>query len=317
MILPVSVESSIETVALLRCGVSAVRISDNRKSIGVFTIDEEERSRHRRVEVNPLSETYGILARALWEAEHAATAIDRISSVIPNLGIADGYAIRREVDLLRMINGAVPVGRKVGLATRSALVKSGIDEPFWSYLFSTGEIPEGSSVDLRNYIQPKIEAEVAFVLSRDLDDPDVSPDDALAAVSEMRPAIEIVDVRTGGWGGLASESIADSGLNAGFLLGPGVPNDGQLDPNAITARIRTSRAGAGPVGRISELIGGPLGILTWLARKLVESGEPLRAGEVILTGTLTPPIRLEPGQSYTAEFAGFGDTLGIVRVSTR
>ncbi|HEX2282132.1 MAG TPA: fumarylacetoacetate hydrolase family protein, partial [Thermomicrobiales bacterium] len=266
---------------------------------------------------NPLSETYGILARALWEAEHAATAIDRISSVIPNLGISDGYAIRREVDLLRMINGAVPVGRKVGLATRSELVKNGVEEPYWSYLFSTGEIPEGSSIDLRNYIQPKIEAEVAFVLSHDLDDPDVSPEAVLAAVREVRPAIEIVDVRTGGWDSLASESIADSGLNAGFLLGSGIPNDGQIDPNAITARVRTSRVGTGPIGRTSELIGGPLGILSWLARKLVDTGEPLRAGEIILTGTLTPPVRLEPGQTYTAEFAGFGDALGIVRVSTR
>src|SRR5690606_4987046 len=122
-------------------------------------------------------------------------AIDPISSVVPNLRVHDGYAIRREVDLLRMINGAVPVGRKVGLASRPALAQHGMDEPFWSYLFSSGGIPEGSSIDLRHYIQPRIGAEVAFVLARDLEDPDISPEDALAAVSEFRPAIEIVDVR--------------------------------------------------------------------------------------------------------------------------
>ena len=294
--------------------MSAVQMSDNQKITGMLGEDEEkERSRHRRTESNPLGESYAILARALWEAERETTAIDRISSVIPSLSVADGYAIRREVDLLRMINGAVPVGRKVGMATRQAMLQSGLEEPFWSYLFSTGEIPAGSLIDLRQYIQPKIEAEVAIVLGQDLDDPDLSAEDALTAISAFRPAIEIVDVRTGGWDFLASEAVADSGLHAGFVLGPSAPNDGTIDPNAITARLRSS-SGTSPLGRTSDLAGGPLGILCWLAKNLLETGEPLRAGEVVLTGTLTPPVLIEPGQSYTAEFAGFGNVLGVVHL---
>lgn len=298
--------------------MSAVHTSGNRKITDILGgIEAEERSRHRRAAVNPLGESCSILARALWDAEHAIRAIDRLTSVLPDLSVADGYAIRREVDLLRMIDGAVPVGRKVGMATRSALLTNGLDEPFWSYIFSTGAIPEGSTIDLQQYIQPKAEAEVAFVLSRDLDDPDLTPEDALSAVSSVCPAIEIVDVRTGGWDNTASEMIADSGVNAGFILGEQVPLSPGIDPNAITARMRASNASTGPLGRTSELIGGPLGILTWLASKLAESGEPLRAGEIILTGTLTPPVQLEPGVRYTAEFAGFGNTLGIVRLNTR
>jgi 2-keto-4-pentenoate hydratase len=284
----------------------------------MFDGDDEERSRHRQVNVNPLTETYGALARSLWDAEHQAMPIDRINIVIPCLSVADGYAIRREVDLLRMIDGAVPVGRKVGLATRSALVRNSLDEPFWSYIFSSGEQSEGGTINLRRYVQPKIEAEVAFVLAEDLDDPELTPEAAFTAVHSLRPAIEIIDVRTGNWDASAAESIADSGLNAGFMLGESLPNDGRIDPNAITARIRTDRRGdTGPIGRTSDLLGGPLGILAWLARSLVASGEPLRAGEVVLTGTLTPPVTLEPGRSYTAEFAGFGEALGIVRLVTR
>lgn len=298
--------------------MSAVHMSENQKITGLLGEDEAtERSRHRSAATNPLGETHSILARALWDAERTMTAIEPISSVIPNLGVADGYAIRREVDLLRMIDGAVPVGRKVGLATRQLMLRSGLEEPFWSYVFSTGEVPDGSTIELRNYIQPKIEAEVAIVLGEDLDDPDLTPEAALAAISAFRPAIEIVDVRTGGWDNLVSEAIADSGLNAGFVLGPSAPNDGSINPDAITVRMRSSSSSPSPLGRSSELAGGPLGILVWLAKKLLESGEPLRAGEVVLTGTLTPPVLLEPGQSYTAEFAGFGNVLGIVRIAAK
>lgn len=279
--------------------------------------EEEERSRHRRAENNPLSETYGILARALWDAEHAVRAIDSLSSVLPHLSVADGYAIRRDVDLLRMIGGAVPVGRKVGLATRQALLQNDLEEPFWSYIFSTGAIPNGRAIDLEQYIQPMAEAEIAFVLAHDLDDPDLSPEDALSAISAFCPAIEIVDVRTGGWDNQPSEVIADSGQNAGFILGEQVPNDARINPNAITAKMRAGNTGTGPLGRTSELVGGPLGILAWLARKLAESGEPLRSGEIILTGSLTVPVQLEPGVRYTAEFAGLGNALGIVQFSTR
>ncbi len=279
--------------------------------------EERERSRHRRVEANPRGETWSIVARALWEAEHNATAIESISSVIPDLSVADGYAIRREVDLLRMIDGAVPVGRKVGLATRQGQLKRGLDEPFWSYLFSTGEIPEGSTIDLRHYIQPMAEVEVAFQLAIDLDVPNLQQEDVASAVSALYPAIEIVDARTDGWNRVAAEAIADSGMHGGFIVGPAAPNDGSIDLAGITARLRTGTAGPTPLGRTSELVGGPLGILTWLARKLVESGEPLRAGETIFTGTLVPPVALKPGNRYTAEFAGFGDMLGIVRVATR
>lgn len=298
--------------------MSAVHTSGNQKITGLLgSAEDQERSRHRRPEANPLGETFGILARALWAAEHDAAAIDSLSSVLPELSVANGYAIRREVDLLRMIDGAVPVGRKVGMANRQALLQNGLEEPFWSYIFSTGEVPEQSKIDLQHYVQPRIEAQIAFVLARDLDDPDISPDETLAAVSALRPALEIVDVRTGGWNHTASEAIADSGLNAGFMLGASVPNDGSINPNAITARLRSSSAGTGPLGRTSELVGGPLGILTWLASKLAESGEPLRAGEIILTGSLTPAVTLEPGQSYTAEFAGLSNSLGIVRLATR
>jgi 2-keto-4-pentenoate hydratase len=293
-------------------------MSQNRKITGLLGgFEDEERSRHRRVEANPYSESFAILARALWEAEHQVAAIDSLSSVIPDLDVSDGYAIRREVDLLRMIAGAVPVGRKVGLATRQSMLQNGLEEPFWSYIFTTGAVPDGSAIDLRRYIQPKAEAEVAFILSKDLDDPHITPEVALAAVTAVCPAIEIVDVRTGNWSNLASEAVADSGRNAGFILGEPVPLGPDINPDAITARMRTSNAGTGPLGRTSDLVGGPVGILTWLAGKLAETGEPLRAGEIILTGTLTSPVWLEPGVRYTAEFAGFGNALGIVRMSTR
>lgn len=296
--------------------MSAIELSSNQKITGLLGPDEaNERSRHRRAKENPMGETHAILARALWDAEHHSTPIDRIATVIPDLNVADGYAVRREVDLLRMIGGAVPVGRKVGMSSRTSMVRHGMEEPFWSYLFSTGEVPNGSKIDLRHYIRPRIEAEVAVVLGQDLDTPDLTPEDALAAVAEFRPAIEIIDARTSGLDHLASEVIADSGLQAGFILGPSAPNDGTIDPGAITARLRSTAEGPGPLGRTSELAGGPLGILTWLAKTLLETGEPLRAGEIVLTGSLVPPLTLEPGHAYTAEFAGFGNMLGIVKVS--
>lgn len=298
--------------------MAAVQLGRGQIITGMLGKDEErERSRHRSAKANPLGETHAILARALWQAEHDTQAIDPISNVIPDLSVADGYAIRREVDLLRMIDGAVPVGRKVGLASRQSQIQMGLEEPFWSYIFSTGDIPESSTITLRHYIQPMIEIELAVVLGQDLDDPNLEPEDAAPAIAALRPAIEIIDARTQGWTAHAAESIADSGLHGGFILGPSVPNDGSVNLNGITARLRSRSNGPGPMGRTSELAGGPLGILTWLARKLVTTGEPLRAGEVVLTGTLIPPVLITPGNSYTAEFAGFGNILGIVQMAAR
>lgn len=265
-----------------------------------------------------MQEEIRALAQSLWLAEQKAQPVPPMRDSLPALSLARAYAIQRAVSALREEAGAIRAGWKIGLSSVEMMERAGMDEPFWAPVYDSGKHGSGDTLAVKRFLFPRLEVEVALVLGVDLVQRRVSMDDARSAIEWVHPAFEIVDVRTTVRGLDALEATADSGWNAGFVLGPRVPAAG-VDFSAITARVLEDfPETAGRVGEASILIGGgPVGSLCWLAQRAVAARRPLRAGDVILSGTILPVLPLTSGVTVTAEFSGMGDQPVTVTVSGR
>jgi 2-keto-4-pentenoate hydratase len=258
------------------------------------------------------------LASRLWHAEREVRAARPLRDDVPELTLDDAYAIRAEIDALRMANGAIPLGRKIGLAALELQQLAGADEPFWSYIFSDGRREPGGTLNLGRYLNPRVEPEIAITLRHDLEGPEITPAAIAAAVGAIQPAYELVDTRTTVTGLDLVEVVADSGSNAGFVLGDPIDLRGfdlsRLGQVGVRV-MSVNDPGLNRAGSATALMDGPLGCLTWLARHVLARGEPLRAGEIILTGTMAGAIPLRPGDTLTTQFTGLGPAPVTVSLS--
>jgi 2-keto-4-pentenoate hydratase len=243
------------------------------------------------------------LARSLYDAEQTLRKAEPLHTSRPGLTKDDAYAIQREVDALRIAAGAEPTGWKIGLASRAFMAQMGADEPFWSRTFSGKVYDSPATIDLSGWFRAQFEPELGLVLGVDLAGPGVSIEQARAAIRAVRPAFEIVDTRPAIDGIVVLEMIADSGSHAGSVLGPEVPADG-LDLDAVSVVVREGD-GTETRGDATILMDGPVGCLAWLANRVADSGLSLKAGDIVLSGTMTRahPISTQPS---TVTYSGLG-----------
>ena len=167
------------------------------------------------------------------------------------------------------------------------------------------QVADGGSLDPARAIQPKAEAEIAFVLGADLPDPDTSVEQVAAAVATVHAAIEIVDSRIAEWKITFADTVADNGSSAFFVLSDeGLPLEGlDLEGAAMEMDVGGKTASTG-VG--AAALGNPLNAAAWLAQTLARRGEPLKAGDILLAGALGPMVALTPGDHVEARIAGIG-----------
>jgi 2-keto-4-pentenoate hydratase len=219
--------------------------------------------------------------------------------------VAAAYAVQRRVTEARVAAGATVVGRKIGLTSAAVQAQLGVDRPDFGVLLDVMAVGEDAPVPVHRLLQPRIEAEVAFGLARDLDDPAVTPAGVAHHVAWAAPALEIVDSRIAGWDITFGDTVADNGSSGLFVLGAArVPLD-QVSPADVTMTM--SRDGVVVSrGTGADCLGDPLAALCWLARTAVEMGEPLRAGQVVLSGALGPMVDVRPGERYAATVTGLG-----------
>ena len=215
------------------------------------------------------------------------------------------YAIQAANTEFWLAEGRRVVGRKIGLTAEAVQKQLGVDQPDFGVLFDDMGIDDGGVLPRARVIQPKAEAEVALILAKDIDKTDATPDDVAAATRVAVAALEIVDSRIADWKITFADTVADNGSSAFFVLGSEERSLDGLDllNCAMTLTVNGATASTG-IG--SACLGHPLNAAAWLARTLAERGQPLKAGDIILTGALGPMVALTPGDRISASIEGLG-----------
>jgi 2-keto-4-pentenoate hydratase len=244
------------------------------------------------------------LARRLRDA-YAGTTVPPLRDGLEPTDAAGAYAVQEINTRFWQAQGRRIVGRKAGLTAKAVQVQLGVDQPDFGALFDDMRVADGGTLDPARCIQPKAEAEIAFVLAADLPSPQSTPAEVAAAVATVHAAIEIVDSRIADWKITFADTVADNGSSAFFVLaGEGLPLAGlDLEGAAMTMSFNGETVSTG-VG--AAALGNPLNAAAWLASTLAERGEPLRKGDVLLAGALGPMVALKPGDVVRTEIAGIG-----------
>jgi 2-keto-4-pentenoate hydratase len=172
-------------------------------------------------------------------------------------------------------------------------------------LFEDMAVPDGGTVGVGRLIQPRIEAEVAMVLGAELDGPDLTSDHIRSAVAEVVAALEIVDSRIAGWDITLVDTVADNASSGLFVLGADRRPLGDLDLRDVRMTMQEDGREVS-TGSGADCLGDPLAALAWLAAAARDLGQPLRAGDVVLSGALGPMVPVRAGATYTAEVGGLG-----------
>lgn len=218
--------------------------------------------------------------------------------------ISGAYAVQSINTRYWVDSGRQIVGRKIGLTSKAVQAQLGVDRPDFGVLFADMQVANGGILRAKDLLQPKAEAEVAIRLGRAIENPDVQRDELLDAVDAFFPAIEIVDSRIASWRISFADTVADNGSSARFVLGAEVAPKGQ---DLWACGMVLERNGdVVSVGAGAACLGHPLNAAVWLARTLADAGEPLRAGDVILTGALGPMVDIRAGDVVQATIGGLG-----------
>ncbi|MCX2932339.1 fumarylacetoacetate hydrolase family protein [Mycobacterium sp. CVI_P3] len=248
-------------------------------------------------------------ASRLIAAADAPRQCEPVRDLLGDNDIAAAYAVQNLITEDAVMRGRTIVGHKIGLTSPAVQRQLGVNQPDSGVLFADMRIENGSCVPAGRLLQPKVEAEIAFILSDDLID-DLCDDAVRAAAGVAVPAIEIVDSRIRDWKISIVDTIADNGSSALFVLGD--PQNPAADIDFVSRTMQLTEDGATiSQGCGADCLGSPLIALQWLARTARDNGSPLRAGHIVLSGALGPMAPARSGSTYVATIDG----IGSVRVS--
>ena len=245
------------------------------------------------------------LASRLRDA-YSQGAVPPLRDGLDPVDIDGAYAVQEINTRYWQDQGRRIVGRKAGLTAKAVQTQLGVDQPDFGVLFDDMTIADGGLLDPVRALQPKAEAEIAFVLGKDLPDTQTTPEMVADAVATVHAAIEIVDSRIADWKITFADTVADNGSSAFFVLGgEGHPLAG-LD--LFTCGMVMEINGAiVSLGAGAAALGHPLNAAAWLAQTLACRGEPLKAGDILLAGALGPMGALNPGDHVRAIVGGLGE----------
>ncbi|CAN5301663.1 fumarylacetoacetate hydrolase family protein [soil metagenome] len=219
------------------------------------------------------------------------------------------YAVQQGLVQRRLTAGATVVGRKIGATSKAVQDQLGVDQPDFGYLMDDMDASDHDPISMRTLVQPRVEAEVAFRLARDIDYDEITLDVVRDAVEVALPALEIVDSRIADWGITFTDTVADNASSGLYVVGrQGLPLS-ELEPRDVVMSL-TINGEERSAGTGEACLGDPLEALRWLAVQAQRFGDPLRAGHLILSGALGPFVPFAPGDRVVASISGF-DPLSV------
>jgi 2-oxo-hept-3-ene-1,7-dioate hydratase len=256
-------------------------------------------------------ETIVALAKRLFEARRSRTQLRHFSKEQPGMTVQDGYAIQSEWVKLEVAAGRKIRGRKIGLTSRAMQMASQITEPDYAPLMDDMFFETGSDIPFENFISPRVEVELAFVLGKPLKGPGVTLYEVLQATEYVTPALEIIDARIEQFDRETKaprkvfDTISDFAACAGVVLG-GRP----VKPDAVDLRwvgaLLYKNAVIEETGLAAAVLNHPATGVAWLANKIAPYGEQLNAGDIVLGGSFTRPTGAERGDVLHADYGSLG-----------
>ena len=251
------------------------------------------------------AELHQQLADELWDADRTAKPIAPLTERYPELVLEDAYAIQTINIDRRVREGQLIIGRKVGLTSRPMQELLGVDEPDFGVLTDEMFVEDGDLIDRSRLVQPRVEAELAFLMDRDLAGPGVTTARALAAIAGALPSVEVVDSRVADWKIKLVDTVADNASSGLLVVGGRMRKVEDLDLRLLGVAVFRNGdlidTGAG-----AAALGNPARCVAWLANKLGSFGAGLRAGDIVLPGAVHKMVPVTPGDVFRADFAHLG-----------
>ncbi|MBX3504713.1 MAG: fumarylacetoacetate hydrolase family protein [Parvibaculum sp.] len=244
------------------------------------------------------------IAAALAEARRNRTPIPPVTETSPGFDVASAYSVQEINTRRRLSAGERIVGRKIGLTSPAVQTQLGVNEPDYGTLFDVDDVSDASSVVTAELMQPKIEAEIAFVLAKPISRGNPGLDEVAAAIDYAVAAAEIVDSAIANWRITLADTVADNASGAKFVLGKDRKKLSEIDLHLGGMEMLLNGRQVS-VGVGAACLGNPLNAVQWLARKMVEVGRPLEAGDIVLSGALGPMSNAVAGDSFTIHVQGF------------
>lgn len=240
----------------------------------------------------------------LESARRTGTPCSPVRSLIGADDVQLAYEVQSAWVQNELARGARRVGRKIGLTSPAVQTQLGVDQPDFGTLLDDMDYSAFDEIPVGALLQPRIEAEIAFVLAADLLEPPFSDARLAAAVEYTVAALEIVDSRVAGWDIRIADTVADNASAGGYVLGRVIASAGFVPREASMRMAKNGVVVSTGAGR--DCLGDPLNALRWLADTAAAVGDPLRAGEVVLSGALGPMVDVRAGDDFVADITGLG-----------
>ncbi|MFE9577244.1 2-oxo-hept-4-ene-1,7-dioate hydratase [Nocardia sp. NPDC006044] len=251
------------------------------------------------------TEAIAAIADELAAAERDRRTIPLLTARYPGMTVTDSYAVQNEWRRRGIASGRRPVGRKIGLTSKVMQAATGITEPDYGAIFADMVFDNGSVIEHGRFANVRIEVELAFVLGAPIDGPGATLFDVLRATEYVVPALEILSSRIDLPGRTIVDTISDNAAMGGLVYGgnPVRPND--IDLRWVCALLYRNET-IEESGVAAAVLNHPATGVAWLANKLGEHGDRLEAGEIVLAGSFTRPLWVEPGDTILADYGPMG-----------
>ena len=245
-------------------------------------------------------------AKRLREAELNSKTCAPVRDLIGETDMVSAYKVQEINTALRIKEGARVIGSKIGLTAPVVQKQFGIDQPDFGRLWDDKEIANGGELSVTEVMQGRVEVELGFVLGRDLNQGSMTSVDVISAVDYVLPCIEVVGSRIKDWNIKITDTIADNASASHWVIGhkPTRLHDIDLLNCKMVMKNKNKIVSKG-VGK--NCLGSPINAVLWLAKKMQSIGQPLKAGDLILSGALGPMVSISSGDHYMASIEGAGE----------